>query len=353
MTGLETLSLIVTIVCLVAFSGVFTILFRNYFQNAQEGVVEGKEDLVLLQECALREEEKRSPRRKAIRILKGSLWGILGAAALLFFGFSLASRITGSPLVLGDYGTLVISSGSMSEKNPTNRYLVENALDDQLGTYDLIGVERVSSPEDIALYDIVAFRAEDGRTIVHRVVEIERFEEGTFFLTKGDANEEDDLNALYGDYLAFDGILGRYSGFRIPLVGVFVIFLQSGAGIATILSLIYCYLMYGYFRNRLGKAVDERTEYLLSVIPFSPEEDGEPAYLEEREAILYKGEVYLFREGRLEGSHPASEEEKASFLEEEEEEEGEKKPSFLERLRSLVPWKKDSSGDEHKDEGSK
>ena len=350
MTGLETLSLIVTIVCLVAFSGVFTILFRNYFQNAQEGVVEGKEDLVLLQECALREEEKRSPRRKAIRILKGSLWGILGAAALLFFGFSLAARVTGSPLVLGDYGTLVISSGSMSEKNPVNRYLVENALDDQLGTYDLIGVERVSSPEDIALYDIVAFRAEDGRTIVHRVVEIERFEEGTFFLTKGDANEEDDSNALYGDYLAFDGILGRYSGFRIPLLGVFVIFLQSGAGIATILSLIYCYLMYGYFRNRLGKAVDERTEYLLSVIPFSPE-DGEPAYLEEREAILYKGEVYLFREGRLEGSHPASEGEKAGFLEEEgEEEEG--KPSFLERLRALVPWKKESSGDEHKDEGS-
>ena len=350
MTGLETLSLIVTIVCLVAFSGVFTILFRNYFQNAQEGVVEGKEDLVLLQECALREEEKRSPRRKAIRILKGSLWGILGAAALLFFGFSLAARVTGSPLVLGDYGTLVISSGSMSEKNPANRYLVENALDDQLGTYDLIGVERISSPENIALYDIVAFRAEDGRTIVHRVVEIERFEEGTFFLTKGDANEEDDSNALYGDYLAFEGILGRYSGFRIPLLGVFVIFLQSGAGIATILSLIYCYLMYGYFRNRLGKAVDERTEYLLSVIPFSPE-DGEPAYLEEREAILYKGEVYLFREGKLEGSHPASEEEKAGFLEEEGgEEEG--KPSFLERLRALVPWKKESSGDEHKDEGS-
>lgn len=351
MTGLETLSLIVTIVCLVAFSGVFTILFRNYFQNAQEGVVEGKEDLVLLQECALREEEKRSPRRKAIRILKGSLWGILGAAALLFFGFSLAARVTGSPLVLGDYGTLVISSGSMSEKNPVNRYLVENALDDQLGTYDLIGVERISSPEDIALYDIVAFRAEDGRTIVHRVVEIERFEEGTFFLTKGDANDEDDSNALYGDYLAFEGILGRYSGFRIPLLGVFVIFLQSGAGIATILSLIYCYLMYGYFRNRLGKAVDERTEYLLSVIPFAPEEDGEPAYLEEREAILYKGEVYLFREGKLEGSHPASEEETRIFLDGvEEEEEG--KPSFLERLRALVPWKKDSSGDEHKDEGS-
>lgn len=351
MTGFETLSLIVTIICLVAFSGVFTILFRNYFQNAQEGVEEGKEDLVLLQECALREEEKRSPRKKTLRILKGSLWGILGVAALLFFGFSLASRITGSPLVLGDYGTLVISSGSMSERNPANRYLFENNLEDQLSTYDLIGVERASSPEDISLYDIIAFRAEDGRTIVHRVVEIERFEEGTFFLTKGDANEENDANALYGDYLAFEGILGRYSGFRIPLVGVFVIFLQSGAGIATIVSLLYCYLMYGYFRNRLDKAVEERTGYLLSVIPFSPEEDGEPAYLEEREAILYKGEVYLFREGRLEGSHPASEEEKASFLEEEEEEEGEK-PSFLERLRSLVPWKKDSSGDEHKDEGS-
>ena len=351
MTGLETLSLIVTIVCLVAFSGVFTILFRNYFQNAQEGVEEGKEDLVLLQECALREEERRSPRKKALRILKGSLWGILGVAALLFFGFSLASRITGSPLVLGDYGTLVISSGSMSERNPANRYLFENNLEDQLSTYDLIGVERVSSPEDISLYDIIAFRAEDGRTIVHRVVEIERFEEGTFFLTQGDANDENDANALYGDYLAFDGILGRYSGFRIPLVGVFVIFLQSGAGIATIVSLLYCYLMYGYFRSRLGKAVDERTEYLLSVIPFSPEEDGEPAYLEEREAILYKGEVYLFREGKLEGSHPASEEEKRSFLEEgEEEEEG--KPSFLERLRALVPWKKESSGDEHKDEGS-
>lgn len=352
MTGLETLSLIVTIVCLVAFSGVFTILFRNYFQNAQEGVVEGKEDLVLLQECALREEEKRSPRKKAVRILKGSLWGILGAAALLFFGFSLAARVTGSPLVLGDYGTLVISSGSMSEKNPANRYLFENNIEDQLSTYDLIGVERVASPEDIALYDIVAFRAEDGRTIVHRVIEIERFEEGTFFLTKGDANDEDDSNALYGDYLAFEGILGRYSGFRIPLLGVFVIFLQSGAGIATILSLIYCYLMYGYFRNRLGKAVDERTEYLLSVIPFAPEEDGEPAYLEEREAILYKGEVYLFREGRLEGSHPASEEEKERFLEEIEEKEEEGKPSLLERLRSLVPWKKGSSGDEHKDEGS-
>ncbi len=314
MSGLDILSLIITIICLVSFCAVFTILFRSYFKNAEEGVIQGKEDLFLLQDLALEEEEKHSKKKRAKVIIQKTLSYSLLALVILFFGFSLGAKISGSPLVFGEVGTLVISSGSMSKKNTANSYLWSQNLDNQLQTYDIIGVSRVHSPEEIKLYDIIAFQANDGRTIVHRVVEILETDGHTFYVTRGDANSSSDNGDLYGDYLPYEAILGEYNGVRIPVLGVFVIFLQSGAGIATIFSLIYCYFMYGYYRKRLDKAMEERVSYLVDTLNFDPLDTNNPAYCEEKEEIVYKGEIYLFSEGKFISSRKASEEEITYFV---------------------------------------
>ena len=344
MSGLEILSLIVTIICLVSFSFVFTILFRSYYKNAEEGVNNGKEDLLLLQEL-VEEEEKKSSKWAQVKNVGGKIISYsLLALVVVFFGFSLAARISNSPLLFGETGTLVISSPSMSEKNTVNTYLWTYDLDDQLDTYDLIGVERIHSPEEIELYDIIAFRANDGRTIVHRVIDISEIDGEYFFRTKGDANRLEDAGDLYGDYLAYQDILAKYNEFRVPVIGVFVIFLQSGAGIATIFSLIYCYLMYGYFRKRLDKAIEERSEYLVSTLSFDAKDKETPAYIEEREEILYKGEKYLFVEGKFIEKSAVSEEEITRFTTSSEEEEKEETENFIQKL--LHKFRKEDNQDE-------
>ena len=73
----------------------------------------------------------------------------------------------------------MIASGSMSEKN--NEYVKDNEeLNNQFDTYDMIGISKYGSQNDVKLYDVVAYKNKKDITIVHRVVQIKTFEDGLY-----------------------------------------------------------------------------------------------------------------------------------------------------------------------------
>lgn len=303
--SIEVISLVITIVCVVSFSAVFTILFRNYYKNNIEKINEGKDDIDLIDNAIYQDQKNKSKANKILRVTgKVASWVLLGVI-IVFFGISLYGRFTDNAMVFGDRNVIVIGSDSMSVKDEGNKYLQSDdpRLNNQFLTYDIIGIQKYKAQEDVKLYDVVAYKANDGRTIVHRIISMNYDEESNeiHYQTRGDKNKASDTNALYGDYLKYEDLIGFYNNFKIPALGIFVIFLQSNAGIITVLSVIYCFLMYDHFNSKYQKAIENRTDLLIDLLKYdvskasSAEESGVTNNF--KQTIIYQGNEYAFVNG--------------------------------------------------------
>lgn len=262
MTNLEIISLIVTILCLITFSVVFTILFKHYYDSNIIQINKGNEDLEIIKNGYEVAKSEKTKIHKVLKIISKSLSFVVLLIVVFFFGLSLYSRFSGNAMPLGNETFVVIASGSMSEKNEANDYL--SNYDNQFNAYDIIGISRYSSEDEINLYDVVAFKNNDGTIIVHRIISIEETDDGIGYITRGDSNNLSDDNVQYDEYLTYENIIGYYNGTRLQSVGIFIIFLQSNAGIITIIAIVYCLIMFDYFSNKFDKALINRTEYLKS-----------------------------------------------------------------------------------------
>ena len=298
MEKIEILSLVVTVICLLSFSIVFTILFRNYNMNAIDSIKEGNEDIDLIDSCLIEEEKKHSKRHKTWRIISKTLYITSYILVFGFFAFSLTSRILDNNMLIGDTGIVVIATGSMSKKYKENTYLEENNLNDQFSAYDIIQIKKYKENEVPSLYDVVAFKTKEGVMIVHRIIEINQptSDSPMTFKTKGDANKNGDYGNLY-DKLTKDDIVGYYTGKNVPAIGSFVIFLQSNSGIITIVSIGYCVFMFDYYRNKLEKAITDRTNLLVELINYA--ENNPEITNSFRQELAYKGYIYTFEKGNF------------------------------------------------------
>ena len=93
----------------------------------------------------------------------------------------------------------VVQTGSMAQKHPSNAYLDQNHLDDQIQSFDLIQIEKLPDEMELELYDIVVYEV-DGILLVHRIVEIQEpnaaHPDCRYFRLQGDAVEHPDFFTL-------------------------------------------------------------------------------------------------------------------------------------------------------------
>ena len=346
MTNIEIISLIVTIVCLLSFCLVFTFLFSHYYNNLIQEVKEGKDDIDLIDLYIEEEKNNKSSKKKATRILSKVLSYSLLLIIVGFFGVSLVSRFSNDQILVGDSTLIVIASGSMSKRNEANTYLDTYNLNNQFDTYDIIGITRYNNQSEVNLYDVVAFKGEDNITYIHRIIDIK--EDGTY-ITRGDSNAIDDnVGGLYKNSLKYSSIIGKYNETRIRSIGVFIVFLQSNSGIITIISIIYCMLMFDHFRSKYYDTIDERQEKIIKDIGYDFSSDINPyehMKLEEGSVLIYKNKKYFYSGNELKDVKNLDESD-PNFLkdgekypiEEEEEEEG-----FIEKISKKVKRKQDKS----------
>ncbi len=309
MTSFEIVTLVIIVVCLLCLCIAFTFLFRHYFMTSIRDINEGKEDIYLVQDAVSEDRKSKSRARKVWKIAGKILSNVIFVLVLLLFALGIYSRVTGNVMVFGNTSYIAIASGSMSEKYEGNTYLYDEELcdqydlDNQIQTYDIIGITKYDSVEDVKLYDVVAYKASTGDTIVHRIIEIKA--DGQY-ITRGDANEASDTGSLYTSYLSYSDIVGYYNGTRVGGIGSVIVFFQSNAGIATVVALLYCYLMFEHFSGKYDDAVGERTEMLLDVLNYDLEDDPDVALTRDaNEALVYRGERYLFEDGEFVKKEPS------------------------------------------------
>ncbi len=304
MDGIEIISLLVTIICLLSFSIVFTFLFRHYYLSNIDKVVNGQFDFDLIDMAVIREQEKNNKSKKVWNIIKNVFSYLFLAIVLIFFGFSVYSRATGSLISVNNTSLIVIATGSMSSKNSYNDYLFDSDLrekynlDNQFKAYDIIGIQSYGINEEPQLYDVIAFHGKDGQIYVHRIITIN----DNGYVTRGDTNSISDTNQLYDGYLQKENIIGYYNGIDIPAVGIFVVFLQSNSGIITIVSIIYCLIMFEHFKNKYEDVADKRTKLLLETLEYSLDTDVEAEkkmLKEDFDCILFNGYRFTFSSNKL------------------------------------------------------
>ncbi|WP_231185157.1 signal peptidase I [Haladaptatus sp. DYF46] len=145
----------------------------------------------------------------------------IGGGVVLAFALVLTTVVV-FPQMVGASGSYVVLSGSMS---PT------------IHAGDVV-ISRTVETADIEAGDVIVFH--DGvvpsdRT-THRVVNVVHRDDGVFFETKGDANEDPDPNPVPAD-----DVIGRV-WFHVPYIGHLILFARSRMGLLS-LVIVPCLLL--------------------------------------------------------------------------------------------------------------
>lgn len=316
MTTNEIIALVATCIGVISFALVIAILYRNYTKKAISETENGIRDIELIDTMIYENEPKIKRRNRAISITKSTLYYVFLVLAIPFLGFAIYSRVTNGVVMIGDSSAMVVASGSMSNKNPSNDYLVSNNLNDQFQTFDMISLKKVSEYQ-IRQYDVIAYRNDKNVNIIHRIISIDKDSAGvTRYTTRGDANNASDTYRP-----KYEDIIGKYTGKRIPTIGIFISFFQSYSGIVTIVSIVFCLYFIDKDNKKLLFAEEDRKEILSKVFDISTLDDD--TYMDmanEVEAkIYYKGYCYKFSDKGFVSKNEMSIEETLAFKNEQEE----------------------------------
>ncbi len=138
--------------------------------------------------------------------------------------------------------SMIVMSGSMSGDAP-----------DHIEVGDMI-IARKVDPSTLQIGDVITFM-EDKTTITHRIISVN--EDGSF-ITKGDANDSEDLKAV-----TYEQIIGKFA-FRIPKLGDFALFMQTPVGMLVFIGIplvVYILLdviLRARFHKKEQKLADEK-----------------------------------------------------------------------------------------------
>lgn len=276
----QALALVVAGIAVACFTVVFTILFVSYRKFAVAEIDSGKRDIELI-ELFFRNRKKSVIRRKKIlQVVKFISYTLLMAFITVCLVFTAFVRFSEN-LPFGTKSFMVVATDSMSYKygneSDGNSYLFTHNLDNQFPANCIIIIEKVEE-SDLKLYDVIAYKHPSGVTYIHRITRIDVAEDGSkTYRTRGDTNKDDDqIASIYTGSLTYDEIIGKYTNVYIPFLGAFVLFLQSYAGIVTVVALIFCLIMFDKNVGNISDAQDKRTNYLVDTLGISDiHEDSE------------------------------------------------------------------------------
>ena len=290
MTSVEILALVVTAIGVSSFAAIFTILYMSFAKTTISEVNSGKRDIELLDEVIYQQQTKVKKRKEITGTIKSVIFFTFIGVVTPLFIFSIVNKLQGNVTMLGDRSLMIVASGSMSYKHESNLHFLEK-YDNQFQQYDIIVLEKVDSFYDLKVGDVIAFKVDDKKVgnVIHRIKSVDYVSKG--FITQGDAVESPD-----GYNPKYDQVVGRYITKRIPLIGIFVIFFQSGPGIVTVLALLYCLLMIDSITKKIDKAQNKRVEKLAVALDFTSEKNAKGFDAKYSETIYYKGFAYHFNE---------------------------------------------------------
>jgi len=108
--------------------------------------------------------------------------------------------------------------------------VLSGSMEPTFMTGSIIAVKPVDNPTSLNKDDVITFMEEKDKVVTHRIIEVIQNEEQTMYRTKGDNNEDPDVNLVLPQ-----NIVAKYTGFTIPYAGYFMDFARSAKGAIALL----------------------------------------------------------------------------------------------------------------------
>jgi signal peptidase len=131
----------------------------------------------------------------------------------------------------------------------------QNSMYPTFITGDIIIVQKVN-PSDLRVGDIIVFnRPYSDTPVVHRIIQIVNEGNSLEFKVKGDFNPIPDF------YLVKESdILGKWTGYKIQLVGIVILLAQTTLGKIVLISLFVLYIVYTFLAEKKEKDEKKKIE---------------------------------------------------------------------------------------------
>ncbi len=126
--------------------------------------------------------------------------------------------------------------------------IVSGSMEPAIPVGSLVYAELVQ-PAEVQEGEIIVFYS-GGSAVTHRVVQ-NRLVEGEF-VTKGDANAQEDLNTI-----AYASLIGRVK-YHIPFIGQLLVIYTNGVGKIYVICYAACGVMFNMLASRLRDRARER-----------------------------------------------------------------------------------------------
>lgn len=264
MNNLEIVNLVIYIVLAVIIFAFFFLAVKVWLESESGLIFLGRYDKEIKQKKAKKE-------HKVLKFIRNILSGtILGGFITIAIGLFVTTTIKESINYIG-IAPISILSGSMSEKNHLNDYLEENDLNNQFNKGDLIFLEKLPEQDDLELYDVIGYFNSDGELVVHRIIGggyydeqnvfhyVDNLDDAENYIMRGDANNNSDST-----YITYDEMYGIYESGKIPYLGFFSQYLQSGFGVVSLCGVAGIIFSYEYFVDKYNKTYNKRKEKLTN-----------------------------------------------------------------------------------------
>jgi signal peptidase len=152
-----------------------------------------------------------------MKMMSSAVSFLLFTLLLLMVFTVISSKASGGePQVFG-YQLKTVLSGSME---PTFQ------------TGSIIAIKPATDSNSFKNGDVITFKEQADKVVTHRIVEVIKNGENTMYQTKGDNNQNADIQPVLAP-----NVIGIYTGFTIPYLGYFIDFAQSSKGTAILLIL--------------------------------------------------------------------------------------------------------------------
>ena len=237
MTQFEIYQFVLCFITFALMTGLFSVLLIHLYKSNNRLIEAGLNDEKIKKEYL----DKQAKRTSVIsKIIDKVVLGICCAVIFSAFAFSLIVTVNEGKVIKGVPSISVVKSESMSYVNEKNKYVKADQDLLSIDMFDVVFISALPKEEDLKVNDIVIYET-DGYLVIHRIVGIEEPNQShseRYFILHGDANEVPDKFPV-----RYNQMKGIYTGKRIPLVGSFVLFLQSPAGYLCIILVLFAIIV--------------------------------------------------------------------------------------------------------------
>lgn len=239
---------IIVLITFILLLAVFTIFIIKYKKDTLITINNGDSDIAIFYGYLKKRNQNKVVRlsKKVFKIAADIIFAAVFLIIIIFFIFNYFN--------ITPYKIMVVATNSMAFKNEENRYL-EN-INNQFNANDIVIVKKVNNINELKLYDVISYINEDNVNIIHRIIEIDN----DSIITRGDSNNASDKA------ISFDQVVGVYTDFKIPKIGLIVFFLESYFGVLCIISIYYLLILCSIIFSKINKEEKERLEFLIKLV---------------------------------------------------------------------------------------